>query len=131
MPLTSVLPSPGFSSRADVPASFTGVFSHRGVLVGVAWQGGRSEADRCCRHKPLGLTKVATVQTMYTKPLSEKWGSYQRAVVKIMEEQSVCAFSEKNKIRGWSEKPEICLERHYWLLQPVTNTDMPELSHTP
>lgn len=71
------------------------------------------------------------MQTTYTKPLSEKWGSYQRAVVKIMEEQSVCAFSEKNKIRGWSEKPEICLERHYWLLQPVTNTDMPELSHTP
>lgn len=23
------------------------------------------------------------------------------------------------------------LERHYWLIQPVTNTDMPELSHTP
>lgn len=66
MPLTSVLPSPGFSSRADVPAPFTGVFSHRGVLVRVAWQGGRGEADRCCRHKPLGLTKVDNVQATQT-----------------------------------------------------------------
>lgn len=29
-----------------------------------------------------------------------------------MEEQSVCAFSDENRIRGWSEKPDICLERH-------------------
>lgn len=66
MSLTSVLPSPAFSSRADVPAPFTGVFSHRGVLAGVAWQGGRGEADRCCRHKPLGLTKVDNVQATQT-----------------------------------------------------------------
>lgn len=52
------------------------------------------------------------MQTTHNKPLSEKWGSYERAIVKTTEEQSLCAFSDKIKITGWSEKPGICLERH-------------------
>lgn len=67
-----MLPSPAFSSRADVSAPFTGVFSHRGLLVGVAWQGGRGEADRCYRHKTLGLTKVDKVQLTQTLHITQQ-----------------------------------------------------------
>lgn len=67
-----MLPSPAFSSRADVSAPFTGVFSHRELLVGVAWQGGRGEADRCCRHKTLGLTKVDNVQLTRTLHITQQ-----------------------------------------------------------
>lgn len=52
-------------------------------------------------------------------------------LLKITGQQSLCAFSVKSKIRGWNGNPEICLERPCWPLQPVTATDIPELSHTP